>query len=336
MQNKKSAAQSISTPDLLAGITIVDLSHRLPGPYAGQLLARLGAHVIKIEDKSFGDPFNTSEGPFAHDPSFRDWYQQLNADKEVLQMDFSNEQNIQEIQRLVRGADGVIMGLPEKLQKKMLLSGEHLHHMGPLVVVHMRPSKGERTHGMHDLNALAETGLLELHLKTVEANNKTNAKWTPPPFLPIAGVGFGHYLATSMLAAMVKARKNKDFIEVECYLKETTQELYGPLYGQSLRTSGQTSFLHNGRYPCYNIYYSEDHVPYALAAVEQKFWNNFCKTFELDLSEEQRFLEQTDKAGKQVFEKVAKAFKSHSSNKIDKLTAKVDLCLSRIGPEKTL
>jgi crotonobetainyl-CoA:carnitine CoA-transferase CaiB-like acyl-CoA transferase len=41
----------------LTGMTIVDLSHRLPGPLCGKLLNDLGANVIKIEDHIFQDPF---------------------------------------------------------------------------------------------------------------------------------------------------------------------------------------------------------------------------------------------------------------------------------------
>ena len=54
---------------LLKGFTFLDLSHRLPGPLAGNLLGGLGARVIKIEDKKIQDPFN--EGLFSKmDESF--------------------------------------------------------------------------------------------------------------------------------------------------------------------------------------------------------------------------------------------------------------------------
>ena len=41
----------------LSKLTVVDLTHRLPGPLAGHLLHTMGARTIKIEDDKFGDPF---------------------------------------------------------------------------------------------------------------------------------------------------------------------------------------------------------------------------------------------------------------------------------------
>ena len=61
----------------LSGKTILDLSHRLPGPMAGKLLGDLGARVIKVEDKKFKDPF--IYGLFAEmDNSFPIWYENIN------------------------------------------------------------------------------------------------------------------------------------------------------------------------------------------------------------------------------------------------------------------
>ena len=41
----------------LAGIQVLEVANFIAGPYAGALLADLGAEVIKIENPDGGDPF---------------------------------------------------------------------------------------------------------------------------------------------------------------------------------------------------------------------------------------------------------------------------------------
>src|SRR6476660_5284605 len=50
----------------LAGVTVVELCHSVAGPYAGSILADLGADVIKVESPDKGDYARDWGPPFAH------------------------------------------------------------------------------------------------------------------------------------------------------------------------------------------------------------------------------------------------------------------------------
>src|SRR2546423_1376705 len=56
-------------PAALAGITVLDFTRLLPGPFCTQLLCNLGAEVIKIEDPKLGD-YMRSVPPIVHDVSY--------------------------------------------------------------------------------------------------------------------------------------------------------------------------------------------------------------------------------------------------------------------------
>jgi len=52
---------------LFEGVRVLDLSRMLAGPYGSMLLADMGAEVLKIEERTGGDPMRTMGPPFLPD-----------------------------------------------------------------------------------------------------------------------------------------------------------------------------------------------------------------------------------------------------------------------------
>ena len=69
----------------LAGVTVVELCHSVAGPYAGSILADLGADVIKVESPDKGDYARDWGPPFAHGTSTL--FHVLNHNKRGLALD---------------------------------------------------------------------------------------------------------------------------------------------------------------------------------------------------------------------------------------------------------
>lgn len=301
----------------LKGMKIIDLSHRLPGPLCGKILSDLGADVIKIEDHVFQDPFFS--GLFAQfDPSFISWYENLNRGKKIERLDFNSKEDQQKIHHMVTTADAVIMGLPPKTREKLKLTDEDLKLNSAFVVVELLASASEKK-SMHDINALAMTGLLSLYVA------HENEKIVDPPFLPIAGISFGHKAATDLLAAYIQAQKEKRTQYVQTYLDQVTEEILGIFWPETDRKQGRTKFLHNGIYPCYALYQTKDKKYVALAAVEEKFWKRFCEVFKLETNLD-RFYTQDETLFKLISDKIHQM----TQDEIEATIADEDLCLSII------
>ncbi len=303
---------------LLEGKTFIDFTHRLPGPLAGRLLSKLGAKVIKVEDEKFQDAFLKGLFP-SIDESFASWYKDLNVDKEILRIDFKNSDSIVKVSSLIEKADGILMGPPPKVRHFLQITDEDLKKQKrPLAVIEQVASHSH-TRSMHDLNALAESGLLKLHI----AHEK--GERIAPPFLPISGMALGPKTALDLLALVLKSREENKVLFHQTALDESTLDIFQPAWPLELKEKEEYLFLHNGKYPCYNIYRTQDKQYVALAAVEEKFWDIFCETFHLSLPAEQRFHQE-----EKIFKQISLAIQKFTFKEIQELIEGKDMCLSLI------
>ncbi len=97
----------------LAGIRVVDLTRVVAGPLAGQLLADLGADVIKVERRGEGDDVRRVGPPWLKDRDGRDseestYFQSVNRGKRSITVDFTQAEGAELIRRLVAEADVVL------------------------------------------------------------------------------------------------------------------------------------------------------------------------------------------------------------------------------------
>ena len=91
----------------LAGLKVVELARILAGPWAGQLLADLGAEVIKVERPGTGDDTRAWGPPFAADGSAA-YFHGCNRGKTSVAVDLESEAGQAAVRELVREADVLI------------------------------------------------------------------------------------------------------------------------------------------------------------------------------------------------------------------------------------
>src|SRR5690242_10248516 len=100
-------------PGPLAHLTILDLSRVLAGPWCTQLLADLGATVIKIEKPGSGDDTRAWGPPYLKDAQGNDtseaaYYLGCNRGKLSVAIDFTKPAGRDLVRDLARGADAMI------------------------------------------------------------------------------------------------------------------------------------------------------------------------------------------------------------------------------------
>ena len=93
-------------PGPLDGLTIVDLTRVLSGPYCTMLLADMGARVIKVEQPGRGDDTRAWGPPFVGKES--SYFLSINRNKESLTLDFKSPEGRRILNQLISKADVVV------------------------------------------------------------------------------------------------------------------------------------------------------------------------------------------------------------------------------------
>ncbi|MDX8538345.1 CaiB/BaiF CoA-transferase family protein [Mesorhizobium abyssinicae] len=122
----------------LKGIRVIELARILAGPWAGQLLADLGADVIKVESPDGGDDTRKWGPPFvmSHDGENLSaaYYHSCNRGKRSIAIDFSKPEGADTLRRLVANADVLIENFKLGGLKKYGLDYESLKKINPRLV----------------------------------------------------------------------------------------------------------------------------------------------------------------------------------------------------------
>ncbi|MBO0764053.1 MAG: CoA transferase, partial [Hyphomicrobiaceae bacterium] len=114
----------------LAGLTVIELGHSVAAPYAGLILAELGARVIKVENPNGGDYARGWGPPFWQGVATS--YLCLNRGKEGIAVDFTRADHARALRTLiVNAADAVIQNLRPGILERFDLTREALQTEKP-------------------------------------------------------------------------------------------------------------------------------------------------------------------------------------------------------------
>jgi CoA:oxalate CoA-transferase len=115
----------------LSGITIVDLSRILAGPYCTLLMAELGARVIKVEAPGTGDDAR-QYGPFKNGKST--YFASVNRGKESIVLDLKAPGDRDIFERLLDKADAIVENFRPGTMEKLGYGWDTLHPRYPRLI----------------------------------------------------------------------------------------------------------------------------------------------------------------------------------------------------------
>lgn len=260
---------NIFNEKILSGIRVLDFSRLLPGPMGTASLAAMGAKVIKVESTENKD-WVKFYGSAQDTPSLL--YSILNNSKKIVSFDVVKEQK--KIIALVKKTDILIEQFRPGVMKRWGLDYQTLSLINPGIIYISLTGYGQQTEKSadagHDINYLAETGLLSL---------LTDSSGKPViPGFQLADVAGGSYpLIMACLGALFhKSRKNKgQYIDIA--INNSLHPLLAlPFALRAKRETGLQDNVLTGGQVNYNVYKTSDERWMALGALEIKFWNNFC------------------------------------------------------------
>lgn len=154
----------MSTSGPLSGITVLDLTRVLSGPYCTMLLADMGARVIKVERPGQGDETRAWGPPFAAGESA--YFLGVNRNKESVTIDFQQPAGRRLIDRLLDTADVLVENFRPGTLDRAGLAYDQLHASRPRLVYASISGFGQtgprRQEAGYDAVIQAEGGLMSV------------------------------------------------------------------------------------------------------------------------------------------------------------------------------
>ncbi|SEA38859.1 Crotonobetainyl-CoA:carnitine CoA-transferase CaiB [Flavobacterium gillisiae] len=255
----------------LEGIKILDFTRLLPGPLGTHMLSQMGAEVMKIESPKRMD-YTRYYQPQIKGVSTL--FHTLNHTKKQLIIDYETSEGYQQIVEEIKLADVLVEQFRPGAMESFNLSFDTVKKINPNIVYISVTGYGQsgdkKEAAGHDLNYMAETGLLSM-------NRDEQGKPVLPGF-QLADIAGGSFMLVSACTSGLLAqrlRKTPQYIDVSLF--DATLALGAIAQGmlQGKADYNQMPFLSGGLVN-YNVYECSDKKWIALGALELKFWNSFC------------------------------------------------------------
>ena len=284
----------------LNGIKVIDLTHMLAGPYAGMVIADLGAEVVKVEPLVTGE---MTRGLLKSDPNysykeFGAYFLTLNRNKKSVSLDLKSEKGLEVFYNLVKSADVVLNNFSAGVVKKLKVDFDSLKTINPRIVTCSITGFGETgphsSRPAYDQIVQAYSG--GMSITGPDANTPTRAG------IPIGDLGSGLYSVIGILSALLSREKTNLGQHIDMSLLDVQISLL--TYMATMQTLsdidpepiGNAHFVHVP----YNTFTTQDGFV-VIAVITDAFWEALLDVVDVDALRDPKFSKSIDRLKNQEF-----------------------------------
>jgi crotonobetainyl-CoA:carnitine CoA-transferase CaiB-like acyl-CoA transferase len=264
------------TAGVLTGITVLDLTRVMSGPYCTLMLADMGARVIKVERPGRGDDTRAWGPPFIGGESA--YFLSVNRNKESLTLDFKKPDGRRVLDALIDGADVLVENFRPGALERLGLDYASLASRVPRLIHASISGYGQTGPIAHlagiDAVAQAEGGLMSV---TGDADGK--------PFrlgLPISDLVSGLFASQGILLALLQRSTTGVGQKVDISMLDSVAALLTYHASAYLATGAEPSRQGNGHGSIvpYDTFDARD-GQFVLAIGNDDQWRRFCAVADL-------------------------------------------------------
>lgn len=273
-------------------ICVVDLTQYVAGPYCTQVLADLGATVIKVERPGVGDVYRRQGPVFVNGESVS--FLTLNRGKHSVELDLAAEGDRTQLLRLIAQADVLVENMRPGSLTKFALDYPSLARSFPRLIYCSISGFGQRGPlaqlGGYDLTIQALSGLMAM----------TGHPDGPPAKIPVAALDFGSglYGVVGILAALIQreATGRGQWVTtsiIECALAWLAMHITSFLMGdQEAQPLGTRSPF----FAPYEAYRTADGYLVVVGTGGRDAWGDMCRALGAEhLIDDPRFCTNSDR-----------------------------------------
>jgi crotonobetainyl-CoA:carnitine CoA-transferase CaiB-like acyl-CoA transferase len=273
----------------LEGVRVLDMTIWQQGPVATQMLADMGAEVIKIEERRGGDP---GRGLVWHSDRtvLNTYFECHNRNKKGITIDLTKDKGKEVIYRLVKESDVFVQNFRPGVMEKLKLDYKTVSQINPRIIYASGTGWGSKGPDARkpafDVLAQGRGGMLSVSGEPDE----------PPPLIQVNGaadwVG-ASLLAYGIMVALFNRERHGIGQEVEVSLLGS-QAFMGQLGFQRYLFSGKAPRRVSRKAvgnPFWNTYQAGDGKWLLIAALQsQRFWPSLCKALGIgEMENDSRF-----------------------------------------------